>query len=261
MDVVIIAWDGRALGVAPYAYNHAYLVPAGTPIKKTTARRFDALIRENTPINSFATVKFINNRGQVPGTPDDVVCTAKIPIKISSNPGVATYGLSGLIASEHGATTQGVSVTVSPNDRGGSATDVVFTDINGNFNLAGLVNGSYTVTPSKAGLSFTPAFTTVVINNGPQSVDFTINPEVRINDSSSNLLTLQAAYDAASSGDVIKLAAGTCGGGLIAGLSKTNIVIKGGYSPDFSSQVDTTVVTGKVTISDGSVRMSNVILR
>lgn len=261
VDVVIIAWDGRALGVAPYDYNHAYLVPANTPIKNTTARRFDALIRETTPINSFARVKFINNRGQVPGTPDDVVCTARIRIRIAANPGVATYSLSGLIASENGVTVQGVSVNVAPVDRGGSATEVVFTDFNGNFNLTGLVNGSYTVTPTKSGLSFTPKVSTIVINNGNQTIDFSIDPEVRINDVVTNHLTLQDAYNAAVSGDVIKVMAGTLIGSLLANLEKTDIIIKGGYSEDFSTQVDTTVVIGNVSIRSGSVKMNGVVLR
>lgn len=83
VDVVIIAWDGRALGVEPFGSNEAYLVPAGTPIMQTTARRFDGLIRTTGPVNSHATVKFINNRGQnVPGF-EEVVCTARIPIVIA----------------------------------------------------------------------------------------------------------------------------------------------------------------------------------
>ena len=46
VDVTIIAWDGRALGVPPFGrYNHAYEVPAGTPIHTSTARRYDALIK------------------------------------------------------------------------------------------------------------------------------------------------------------------------------------------------------------------------
>jgi len=88
VDVVIIAWDGRALGVAPFAQNHPYLVPAGTPIKQTTARRFDALIRVTTPVNGHATVKFINNRGQVPGEAQDVLVTARIPITIGPSFGI-----------------------------------------------------------------------------------------------------------------------------------------------------------------------------
>jgi hypothetical protein len=78
VDVVIIAWDGRALGVPPFAkYNHAFLLPANTPITISTARRFDGLIRATSPINSFAKVEFLETRG------GDVTVTARIPIVIS----------------------------------------------------------------------------------------------------------------------------------------------------------------------------------
>jgi len=83
VDVVVIAWDGRALGVMPYGHNNAYLVPAGTPIYQTTARRFDGLIKVTEPVNSYAVVEFINNRGEnVPGN-EEVVCTAHVPFSIS----------------------------------------------------------------------------------------------------------------------------------------------------------------------------------
>ena len=39
---------------------------------------------------------------------------------------------------------------------GGDAAGSVLTDAGGNYSFAGLANGSYTVTPSKAGLTFTP---------------------------------------------------------------------------------------------------------
>ncbi|OGP73549.1 MAG: hypothetical protein A2V86_04735 [Deltaproteobacteria bacterium RBG_16_49_23] len=78
VDVVIIAWDGRALGVPPFGrYNHAFLLPANTPITTSTARRFDGLIRATTPVNSFAKVEFLETRG------DDITVTARIPIVIS----------------------------------------------------------------------------------------------------------------------------------------------------------------------------------
>jgi hypothetical protein len=78
VDVVIIAWDGRALGVPPFGkYNHAFLLPANTPIIISTARRFDGLIRATTPVNSFATVEFMETRG------NDITVTARIPIVIS----------------------------------------------------------------------------------------------------------------------------------------------------------------------------------
>ncbi|OGP69753.1 MAG: hypothetical protein A2Y80_03900 [Deltaproteobacteria bacterium RBG_13_58_19] len=84
VDVIIIAWDGRALGVPPFGkYNHAYVVPAGTPIHTSTARRYDALIRVDAPFSGFATVQFIDTHGQnIPGRAEPVLVTAKIPITI-----------------------------------------------------------------------------------------------------------------------------------------------------------------------------------
>jgi hypothetical protein len=79
VDVVIIAWDGRALGVPPFAkYNEAYLVPANTPIEASTARRFDALIRSDVAVNSAATIEFRNHLKE-----EDTIFTGTIPIVIS----------------------------------------------------------------------------------------------------------------------------------------------------------------------------------
>jgi len=84
VDVVIIAWDGRALGVPPLTrYNYAYKVPANTPIRYSVARRIDALIRETTPFSGFATVEFFDTRGEnVPGR-ERILKTARIPIVIN----------------------------------------------------------------------------------------------------------------------------------------------------------------------------------
>jgi len=84
VDVIIIAWDGRALGVPPFGkYNHAYVVPAGTPIHTSTARRYDALICSKTQVVSHAKVQFIDTHGQnIPGRAEPVLVTAKIPITI-----------------------------------------------------------------------------------------------------------------------------------------------------------------------------------
>lgn len=61
VDIVIIAWDGRSLGVPPYGnYNAPVLVPAGTTMEWSVARRFDCLIRTPDPVNGFATVDFID---------------------------------------------------------------------------------------------------------------------------------------------------------------------------------------------------------
>jgi len=110
VDVVVIAWDGRALGVMPYGHNEAYLVPAGTPIYQTTARRFDGLVRATQPINSYATVEFINNRGENISGNEEVVCIARIPMVITA----ATPAT-------------GVTVTPSQPNPHSAGTEVVFT--------------------------------------------------------------------------------------------------------------------------------------
>jgi FtsP/CotA-like multicopper oxidase with cupredoxin domain len=77
VDVVVIAFDGRALGVPPLAqYNHAFNLPAGTPYELSTARRFDALIRSDVPVHGFGKVEYFDVRGGA------LLFTGKIPIDI-----------------------------------------------------------------------------------------------------------------------------------------------------------------------------------
>jgi hypothetical protein len=95
VDVLIIAVDGRALGVPPFGlYNSAFLLPQNTPILLGTARRFDALMRFSsaafpTGFRGNATVEFIDTQGTTPdprsqGVPlGPVVQTALIPIRIT----------------------------------------------------------------------------------------------------------------------------------------------------------------------------------
>jgi len=85
VDVVIIAFDGRALGVPPFAkYNHAFELKAGTAYRLSTARRFDALIRSDSAVNAFAEVKFFETRGlNVRPENETLLVTARIPIVIA----------------------------------------------------------------------------------------------------------------------------------------------------------------------------------
>jgi hypothetical protein len=78
MDVVIIAWDGRALGVPPFGlYNHAYVVPAGTPVVTSTARRYDALIKATQAGSFRAKCEFLDTRG------GNVLVTVNMPIIVT----------------------------------------------------------------------------------------------------------------------------------------------------------------------------------
>jgi hypothetical protein len=84
VDVVVNAYDGRALGIPPLAtYNSAFVLPAGTPILLSTARRFECLMKTSTTVNSFATVEFLDTRGQAAQGIGPLLQTARIPIVIS----------------------------------------------------------------------------------------------------------------------------------------------------------------------------------
>lgn len=76
--------------------------------------------------------------------------------------GVATvtgFTISGRVVFSSGTGISGVSVT-----RTGSATAVV-TDANGNYSFTGLVNGTYTITPARAGYTFIPVNKTATVNS------------------------------------------------------------------------------------------------
>ena len=175
INVVIIAWDGRALGVPPYGYNEAYLVPANTPFLMSTARRFDALIRSATPFSGNATVKFINSRGHFPGVSEEVLVTALIPINIGGEPQEeAAFGFTGRISDQLGSPMQGVTVNVASASLGGTPPQSAVTDANGDYGINGLVNGSYNITPSLPGFIFTPPGRTITVNDAnPASQNFT----------------------------------------------------------------------------------------
>jgi hypothetical protein len=70
-----------------------------------------------------------------------------------------TWTISGNIASGSGAT---VSL-------GGAATRTVTADASGNYSFPGLLNGSYTVAPSKAAMTFTPTARVVTVSGLDQS--------------------------------------------------------------------------------------------
>ncbi|MBI2858795.1 MAG: carboxypeptidase regulatory-like domain-containing protein [Chloroflexi bacterium] len=157
VDVVIIAWDGRALGVPPYGHNHSYLVSAGTPVHLSTARRFDALIRSDVEVHDVATVKFIDTRGQVPGFPETVLCTAQVPINIGAPAGGA-YAISGNVTTASGGPVAGVVLSLT-----GDAIRTTVTDSAGYYEFTGVPNGEYHITPSFPSAAFGPTRADVTV--------------------------------------------------------------------------------------------------
>ena len=79
VDVVVIAMDGRALGVPPFGkYNHAYKIPSGTPIAMSTAQRIDVLIKSDRPLDNYAQVEFRDLLS------NSYLMNGRIPIEIKS---------------------------------------------------------------------------------------------------------------------------------------------------------------------------------
>lgn len=166
INVVVIAWDGRALGGTHYAFNEAYLVEAGTPILMSTARRFDCLIRSSIPFHGNAVVKMIDTRGQVPGRDEEVVATIEIPIHIDGEAQQApVFSVSGRVTDAIGLPLAGVRIEVKPKSQGGSAQRVATTDSSGNYRVEGLINSSYEFMPVLAGFTFNPEMTVLTIND------------------------------------------------------------------------------------------------
>jgi hypothetical protein len=75
---------------------------------------------------------------------------------------VPTWTISGTISPA--ANGSGATVALS-----GTSSGTATADASGNYSFTGLLNGSYTVTPSKSGLSFTPANQPVTISNASVS--------------------------------------------------------------------------------------------
>ena len=78
---------------------------------------------------------------------------------------VSTSSITGAVTDASGAVVASAKVEAKNEETG-----VVFdqnTTSSGNYSFAGLTNGSYTVTPSKPGFTFSPANQTITINGSP----------------------------------------------------------------------------------------------
>ncbi len=71
--------------------------------------------------------------------------------------GVTTYTISGAITTAAGAGISGVTVSTGSNSTN--------TDASGAYTLSGVTNGTYTLTPSRSGFTFSPATRSVTVND------------------------------------------------------------------------------------------------
>jgi len=120
----------------------------------------------------------------------------------------ATYSISGTITPASFGS--GSTVTLTSNGEGGS-TQTVTADGSGNFSFTGVANGSYTLTPSKTGITFAPTSQTETVNGAnitgvsftaSGAGTFTISGTVSPSSSGSGVtITLSGAASAATTTD------------------------------------------------------------
>jgi O-glycosyl hydrolase len=124
---------------------HQYLSPAGDTYW---------VQKQNSPIANAGSLVKISDTAPT----GDQWNLSAVEILSGSSPVVPTYKISGTISpSSLGA---GATVNLS-----GPATKSTLADSSGNFSFSVIANGTYTVTPSQQGVSFTPSSRSVVMNS------------------------------------------------------------------------------------------------
>ena len=120
--------------------------------------------QQNSPTALSGTQVFINDTAPA----NDRYNLSIVEVLPAATAGGSTFAVSGTITPA--ASGAGATVTLT---QGATTIASSTADAGGNYNFAGLANGSYTVTPSKLGFNFTPAFQSVTVNGANQTVNFT----------------------------------------------------------------------------------------
>ena len=82
VEGTIIAWDGQPLGIGgKHRYSRPYVVPAGTPIRTTTARRFDMIIdtARTGPFSGEGEIRYYH---WVKAKQNGLIAVVQIPVDI-----------------------------------------------------------------------------------------------------------------------------------------------------------------------------------
>ena len=107
-----------------------------------------------------------------PSSMSVTISNASITTGISFTATALTFGISGTLSPVVGGS--GATVTLS-----GAASAATTSDGAGNYSFSGLVNGTYTITPSHAGYTFNPTSMAATVNGASVAgVNFTTTPQV-----------------------------------------------------------------------------------
>ncbi len=122
-----------------------------------------------------------------------------------------TYGISGTISGSGGA---GATVSLT-----GASTATTTADAGGNYSFTGLLNGSYTVTPSKTGSTFTPASQAVTVSGASATANFSSTTAPPL---SSVSVSPASVMGGVSSTGTVTLSGPAPAGGAVVTLSSSN---------------------------------------
>ncbi len=117
--------------------------------------------RASTSLTAVANAgyTFSSWSGAISSKGNPTAVTINAPKTITANFKGVTYSISGSVKTTRGASVSGVTMTLS-----GAGSATTSTNGSGNYQFTGLGNGSYTITPSKTGYTFTPTSKNVTVS-------------------------------------------------------------------------------------------------
>jgi hypothetical protein len=179
------------------------------------------------------------------GVAGDISAGVSQPLTITLPP-VLTVGLSGTGFGSVNSVPNGIACA------NGSASGCSATFPLGSANLTATVSGGsvfagWTGICNGSGLTCSATFSTDTV----VSAIFNLAPVALIG--STGYATLQAAYDAATTGQLIQVAEGVLTGSLTAAHNVT-VTIAGGYLSDYSAQPSDTTLNGQIFLRSGEVK-------
>jgi inhibitor of cysteine peptidase len=168
-----------------------------------------------------------------------------------------TYSISGTVG---GAVQLGVTITLT-----GSGSNSTTTDASGNYSFSGAANGSYTITPSKTGYTFSPLSLSITVSNANltgQNFTATTNvaPTYSISGTVGGAVASGVTITLTGTGSVITITdssgnysfSGTANGNYTITASKTGYT----FSPIFSITVNGANITGQNFTATATFQLS-----
>ena len=187
----------------------------------------------------------------------DVIANHTISASFSAT---ATYSILGAVSTSTGMAISGVTITLS-----GTSTGTTTTGSSGSYSFTGLSSGTYTITPSLSGYTFSPSNIVLSVSSenvtgenftGTQSITCTNNP-IMLAGTTNTFSTLTAAFTGILNGTIIEMEGVSVTDSPIFNQQNVSITLRGGYDCSFTVQSSYSTLVGTLTVRNGTVTVSN----